>query len=170
MLSLSSLAAALAAGSLLPAVSAWSCPPLGPVLDAPLSPSKNDAVKQAIEVLKAQIDETFGTPGGASAVSIGVKSIHEKQSLFDYHFNPSVKSDVSTDTIDENTIYRVGSVSKFVPALLALQLDLDLDASVLKFLPEFGKNSDDDEVASIQWKDITVRSLMSQISGLPTQS
>ncbi|KAH6653158.1 beta-lactamase/transpeptidase-like protein [Truncatella angustata] len=164
------LAAAIAVGSTLQAVSAKSFPPLGPVLPAPRFPSKGDLVKEVVEGLRAQLDQTLGVSINASGISIGVKSIHEKDDIFSYHFTPSVMTDIGTDNIDENTIYRVGSVSKLFPAVIALQLGIDLDASVLEFLPELGENSDGDVIETIQWKDISAGSLMSHLSGLPTET
>ncbi|KAH8196919.1 hypothetical protein TruAng_008905 [Truncatella angustata] len=163
------LAAAIAVGSTLQAVSAKSFPPLGPVLPAPRFPSKGDLVKEVVEGLRAQLDQTLGVSINASGISIGVKSIHEKDDIFSYHFTPSVMTDIGTDNIDENTIYRVGSVSKLFPAVIALQLGIDLDASVLEFFPELGENSDGDVIETIQWKDISAGSLMSHLSGLPTE-
>lgn len=171
MPTLHSLVAVLATIGSLDVVNARGCPPLGPVLLAPRSPSSNDVVKRAVGELETQLKETVGNMKD-SGVSIGVKSIHEKETLFSYHFSPEITSGIGADEVDADTIYRVGSISKMFPVLLALQLDIDLDASVLEFIPELSQPSGDenDLITTIQWKSISVRSLMSHMSGLPTHS
>jgi CubicO group peptidase (beta-lactamase class C family) len=105
----------------------------------------------------------------ASGVSIGVKSIHEDSQLFSFHYTPPVKTDIGTDEIDENTIYRVGSVSKMMPALAAIQVkEINLDDSILVYLPELENATSSDAVNAISWEDITVRSLANHLSGLAT--
>ncbi|KAI9150802.1 Beta-lactamase-like protein [Paramyrothecium foliicola] len=162
--------AALAASSIIGCVNARTCPPLGPVLLAPRTPSSSEAVKQVVGGLQFQLNQMLGATMKASGVSIGVKSLHEENSLFNFHYTPQVTSGIGADTIDEDTIYRVGSVSKLVPVLLALQLEIDLDASILEFLPELGGQSYENLIDTIQWKDITAKSLMSHLSGIPTHT
>ena len=68
---------------------------------------------------------------------------------------------------DENTLYRVGSVSKLFTDLAVLQLveegRLDLDASVTSYLPDFQPSNPFD-------REITLRQLMSHRSGLVRES
>lgn len=98
-----------------------------------------------------------------------VKSIHEDEPLFSYHFTPPVLSDIGTAVIDDNTIFRVGSLSKIFPALAALQSStIHTDDSVLKYIPELKDTTGPAETVS--WEDITVDSLMSHLSGLATDS
>ncbi|KAG9255785.1 beta-lactamase/transpeptidase-like protein [Emericellopsis atlantica] len=171
MPSLSSLVTTAVAVSSLcaPAVAASKpCPPLGAVLPAPKTLSKHDAVKKATAGLTEAFDELAGAKLSASAVSIGVKSLHESKPLFEYHFTPPVIGDYGTDTIDADTIYRVGSISKMMPALAALQSSkIDMDESVLKYVPEL-KNATGEGLATTQWEDISVRSLASHLAGLAT--
>ena len=64
---------------------------------------------------------------------------------------------------DANTVYRVGSVSKLFTDIGIMQMvergEVDLDASITDYLPEFRPRSRFD-------KDITLRQLMSHRSGL----
>src|SRR5687767_7590631 len=146
-----------------------ACPPQGAVLSPPKAPHSSSAIKQAAEGLRAALDEQFGSIQ-ASGISVGVKSIHGDKPLFDYHFTPEVAEDVGTDKIDADTIYRVGSVSKLVPVLAILQLNgVNLDDSILEYIPELQSDSDD-EIDSTQWEDVTIRALMSHMSGITTDS
>lgn len=158
----------LATAALLALSHAKACPPLGAVLPPPQAPSKSEDVKAVINKLTAGLDMKLSAQLNTSGVSIGVKSLHEDDLLFNYHFTPPVLSGIGTESIDEHTIYRVGSISKMMPALAVIQSsDVDLDASVLKYLPELD-NEGSNPIKNIQWKDVTVRSLTSHLSGLAT--
>lgn len=169
MPSLSNVLTAVAVSSLFsPASAIKSCPPLGPVLPAPQAPSKHEAVQAATKGIASALDEITGSLLNHSALSIGVKSIHEDKQLFKYHFTPPNVPELGTDKIDENTIYRVGSVSKMMPAIAALQSSaIDMDESVLKYIPEL-RNATGSGVVATHWEDITVRSLANHLSGLST--
>ncbi|EGX96507.1 beta-lactamase, putative [Cordyceps militaris CM01] len=148
---------------------AKACPPLGRVLPAPRNPSQNGAVREAIIKLTSHLDETLSSKMTTSGISIAVKSAHEGKLLFNYHHTPPVLSGIGTSAIDEYTIYRVGSVSKMIPALSALQSsEVDMHASVLKHLPALDKTSEArDSIHRIPWEDISVSDLAAHLSGLP---
>lgn len=172
MLSISTLITALAASSLtIPLANAKLCPPLGAVLPAPKAPSGSQAVKTAIEKLRASLDSDFASKLNASGISIGVKSIHEDAPLFSYHFTPPVMSGIGTKAIDDHTIYRVGSLSKLMPVLAVLQSNsINMEDSVLKYIPELKKLKSSDHINGIAWEDVTVGSLANHLSGLSTDS
>ncbi|KAK0611385.1 beta-lactamase/transpeptidase-like protein [Immersiella caudata] len=155
----------------LPLAAAIVCPPLGPVLLAPRSPSQNPIVKAAIGSLKATLDGQLKGQMKGSAVSLAVKSIHEDGLLFNYHFTPPTLSGLGTTNVDENTIYRVGSISKLMPVLALLQeSNVSLEDPVTKYLPALRNAKGSSEVLSVSWDDITIGSLMSHLSGLATDS
>lgn len=150
--------------------SAKPCPPLGRTLPAPISPSSHDAVKLASDALTKQLQDMIQPLSKTSAVSVAVKSLHEDKPLFNWHFTPPTLSGIGTSKIDENTIYRVGSISKVMTVLLALQSDkIDMQASVLKYLPDLKQNVPLD-AHNFDWADITVESLADHLSGIPTDS
>ena len=66
--------------------------------------------------------------------------------------------------VDRNTRFNIGSVSKmFAAAAILLLVDdgkVDLDAPVLRYIPEF-------TMADARYRDITVRMLLNHSSGLP---
>ncbi|OAA81935.1 Beta-lactamase/transpeptidase-like protein [Akanthomyces lecanii RCEF 1005] len=169
MPSLQNLAIALVASSAIGLAQAKACPPLGRVLPAPRAPSQNNAVQEAIGRLKASLNATLSQSMVTSGISVAVKSTHEDKLLFNYHYTPPVLSGIGTSAIDEHTIYRVGSVSKMMPALSALQSsEIDMHASVLKYLPDLANNSDSrHSIHRIPWEDISVADLATHLSGLP---
>ncbi|OAA73728.1 Beta-lactamase/transpeptidase-like protein [Cordyceps fumosorosea ARSEF 2679] len=166
---LHNLMVALAASSMIGLAHAKACPPLGRVFPAPRSPSQNNAVQEAVSKLKSALNSTFSANLLTSGISVAVKSAHEDKLLFNYHYTPPVLSGIGTSVIDEHTIYRVGSVSKMMPALSALQSDqVDMHASVLKYLPGLAKTSGSPtSVDRIPWEAITVMDLATHLSGLP---
>lgn len=162
---------AVAVFPLISSAIASSCPPLGAVLPPPQAPSQNEAVKLANQKLKSTIDSSFSSKLNSSGISIMVKSIHEDEPLFSYHFTPPVLSDIGTASIDDNTIFRVGSLSKIFPALAALQSkSIHLDDSVLEYIPALKEAAASTSTETIPWEDVTVDSLMTHLSGLATDS
>ncbi|KAM0186358.1 hypothetical protein ACHAPI_011711 [Fusarium lateritium] len=144
---------------------AKACPPLGAVFPAPLAPGESPLVQKAAAAIKAGLDAKTGQFNN-SGLAIGVKSIHEDESLFTYHFTPPNAGEGTTE-IDEDTVFRIASGSKLFTALAALISDkIDIDASVLKYLPELNKTAGDDDIFSLKWEDITVKSLASHLSGV----
>lgn len=172
MPSLQNLAIAIVASSAIGFAQAKACPPLGRVLPAPQAPSKNNAVQEAVGMLKSSLNATLSQSMVTSGISVAVKSTHEDKLLFNYHYTPPVLSDIGTSAIDEHTIYRVGSVLKMMPSLSALQSsEIDMHASVLKYLPRLANNSDArDSIHRIPWEDISVADLATHLSGLPRDS
>ncbi|KAL7893403.1 beta-lactamase/transpeptidase-like protein [Trichoderma sp. SZMC 28014] len=163
-------ATAAAVFPLFSSVIASSCPPLGAVLPPPQVPSQNEAVKLASQKLKSTIDSSFSSKLNSSGISIMVKSIHEDRPLFSYHFTPPVLSDIGTASIDDNTIFRVGSLSKIFPALAALQSkSIHMDDSMLEYIPEL-KNAASASAEAVPWEDVTIDSLMTHLSGLATDT
>ncbi|KAF7561625.1 hypothetical protein G7046_g2511 [Stylonectria norvegica] len=145
-----------------------ACPPLGAVLPAPKSPSRSEAVETAVSKLKEGLDaETSSFK--SSALSIAVKSIHEDGYLFNYHFTPP-NAGSGASSVDDHTIYRIASGTKLFTVLASLQSkSINMEDSVLKYLPDLGKSTSDNDNTSIQWEDVTVASLAGHLSGLVAQ-
>src|SRR6478735_5819030 len=104
MPSLSKIAAVAAASFTL--IDAKACPPLGAVFPAPQSPSQSSLVKKAASLLKAGLDAQIGAQFNTSALSIGVKSLHEDEPLFTYQWTPPNPGE-GTDKVDEDTVFRI---------------------------------------------------------------
>lgn len=145
------------------------CPPLGPVLPAPTSPSSSSPVQSAVSGL-ADYFTNITSPFVGSAVSISVSSIHEDGKLVDLHYTPPSRGAGSTAEVDGDTIYRIGSVSKAFTALGVLKAGIRMDDPVTLYLPELrdlgaadGVNSD---ITAVNWDDITIGALASHMSGI----
>lgn len=147
---------------------AKACPPLGPVFPAPQSLSKSDLVKDAASKLRSGLDEQASRLLNKSAVSIGVKSIHEDDLIFNYHFTPPTTTGLGVSEVNESTIYRIASGTKLFTVLSTLQAsNVNLDDSIVKYLPQLrNATSGRDGLTAVSWEDVTVGSLASHLSGM----
>ncbi|KAK8083197.1 hypothetical protein PG996_001978 [Apiospora saccharicola] len=118
------------------AVSLGRCPPLGPVLPAPIRPSADPDVQAAAKSFESSLDALTANYN-ASAVSFAVKSIHEGQPFFSFHYTPPLFNTSGTHKIDGNTVYRIASISKLFTVLGIMLLDgVRMDDPVTKYLPQ----------------------------------
>lgn len=169
MPSIFKIATALAVGALTFA-NAKTCPPMGAVLPPPQAPSQSKPVQNAVTKLQDELQKRFSAAFNTSAVSIAVKSIHEDDFLFNYHFTPP-KPGSGIQTVDEHTVYRMASGTKLFTVLAALMSeDLDMRDSILEYLPELKNTAGDDPITSTPWEDISVESLAAHLSGLGVDS
>ena len=103
-------------------------------------------------------ERTFlGAPGVAVAV------IADGQLAFSKGFG--TKLDGETDPVQDTTLFRIASMTKMLTATAVLQLvesgDIDLDASVVDYVPDFKLNQNPDPAPTIQ-----IRHLLTHSSGL----
>jgi hypothetical protein len=109
--------------------------------------------------------------------SVGMFSLNDPNATqLQYHYtSPEIKrSSEGTHKVDENSIYRVASVSKLFTVFAGmLELsDDDWNRPLSKINPDFEYRlktaAADDPILAIQWDKITPWSLASQLSGVPT--
>jgi len=144
------------------------CPPLGPVVPAPINPSLHGSVKAAIasasdkfQNLTAGLDST--------AISIAVKSIHESHPLLELHHTPPVLDPSGVNSVDSDTIYRIGSISKLFAVLAVLTEDkIKWEDSITKYVPELLKLNPKgaNAITAVDWKHVTVGALASHMGGI----
>ncbi|OTA98747.1 hypothetical protein M426DRAFT_325739 [Hypoxylon sp. CI-4A] len=147
------------------------CPPLGPVLPAPTSPSSHPAVKSAVSGFQ-EIFNGFTSAFNNTAVSIGLKSLHETTPIVDVHYTPPVLDPRGASAINASTIYRIGSVSKVFTVLAALKTSgVRMDDPITKYLPRLRElneqqNGSRDQITTVDWDDITLQALASHMGGI----
>lgn len=108
--------------------------------------------------------------------SVGLFSLHDPKArqLQYHHTAPEVKaSKAGTQKVDENSIYRVASVSKLITVLAGMVelSDKDWHRPLAEISPDFKQMQNStavDVIKTIQWDKITPWALASQLSGLPT--
>lgn len=160
------------------------CPPLGPVDEVPRKLAENKYLRQ----LSAQYASTFlkrisknitaeGFDASTTSFSVNIFSAHECESIFQYHFTSSSLNSSSTKKVDENTVYRIGSITKVVTVLALLLQDdkVHFDDPITKHIPELARiaarqaavaTENFDDIATTQWSHITVGALASQLAGI----
>ena len=160
------------------------CPFLGPDFLAPASPSNSNAIKSAIQSVNsslktALVDATmFGQlDPNTTSFSINVYSTNEEPSLFTYHYSAPglAHSAEGVATVNSNTIYRIGSLSKLLTVYTYLTAagDISFNEPITKYIPELAAYAvnnaatlKDNDIDLFDWEDITVGSLANQLSGI----
>ena len=110
--------------------------------------------------------------------SLGMFSIHDTTAanLLQYHYTSAevANSTVGITNVDGDSIYRVASISKLVTAYAAeLNLDArDWDRPITDFVPTLAQYTqknpgEKDPVNIIQWDQVTLAALGSQLAGTP---
>ncbi|TQW01043.1 hypothetical protein V2A60_002061 [Cordyceps javanica] len=108
--------------------------------------------------------------------SVGLFSLNDPQSerLQYHHTAPEVKAaTLGTRSVNENSIYRVASVSKLITVFAGMVKlsDKDWHRPLTEINPNFKRDknaSEVDNIENIQWNKITPWALATQLSGLPT--
>ena len=164
-------------------LNAKECPILGPAFLPPQSPSALAAIRdltpsltQALEAALANGTESiYGSfDNVTTSFSIGAFSIHDNQNLYEYHYEaPGLVGSLTSGSLNNDTIYRIGSLSKLytVYAYLIKAGVGSLEDPITKYVPELAAadaalGPDFDEVDNVKWCDITLRALVSQLSGI----
>ncbi|KAI1407727.1 beta-lactamase/transpeptidase-like protein [Hypoxylon sp. FL1857] len=167
---LSNVLLALAAGNVALAALDGHCPPLGPVLPAPTNPASYEPVRLAVQ----NITDTFRNLTAdldATGISIAVKSIHEADPLLELHHTPATLNPNGTSSIDSQTIYRLGSISKIFAVFAILQQsNVKLDDLVTQYVPELlqlkGEADEVNDITTVRWSEVTLGALASHMSGI----
>ncbi|KAI1102712.1 beta-lactamase/transpeptidase-like protein [Jackrogersella minutella] len=163
---------ALAAGNVALAALNGHCPPLGPVLPAPTNPATHASVQSVIYnftgAFQSLTAELYST-----GVSFAIKSIHEASPLLELHHTPAVFNPNGTSTIDSQTVYRLGSISKIFAVLSILQQGhVKLDDPVTQYVPELfdlkGETDEVSDITTVRWSEVTLGALASHMSGIGT--
>ena len=157
------------------------CPLLGPGYPKPTDfSSSSSTIPVAWQSLTSEIDsraKTHNTSDGfdwiSHSFSIGSFSIHDvdAQNMLQYHHTGSsvINSALGTNKVDENSVYRVASLSKLITAYLTM-LELGStfwETSVIELLPELAlTNTTTVPGTQIDWQTITIGTLMGHMSGI----
>lgn len=104
-------------------------------------------------------------------MSIGVTSIHEDKPLLDFHHTPANLDPRGVKVIDDNSVYRIGSVSKAYTVLGALLLKgAKMNDPVTEYLPELRdlktQQSENNAITTVEWDKISLLALASHMGGI----
>ncbi|OCL06944.1 putative beta-lactamase [Glonium stellatum] len=152
--------------------STQNCPLLGPIFPAPLNPALSKAVHSAKRNFPQILTEALSASildNSTTSFSINVFSASDNQTLFTYHYAaPALSGSLPGGSLNDNTIYRIGSLSKLFTAytLLVKAGNLNWNDPVTKYVPELANASTANPIANSQWSDITVGALASHMAGV----
>ena len=168
------LGALLILSNVLQASAQNQCPPLGPVLPAPQSPSIDANVRAAVKGISAiaqELTSSFNT----TAVSIGVMSTFEEAPMLSFHHTPEFLNTTGTHNVTIDTVYRIASISKAYTVLALLQLSdkINMADPVTKYIPELAdldkQQSQNNDITTVRWGMVTIDALASHLAGISAE-
>lgn len=98
------------------------CPPYGPILPPPGKLLSNTDFQQVLEAINERLIN-LTTSYNETALSLGVRSLHESTPILSFHHTPSALNSSGVHKVDGDTVYRIASISKIFNALSVLQLE-----------------------------------------------
>ncbi|KAG7113629.1 Beta-lactamase-like protein like [Verticillium longisporum] len=138
------------------------CPPTGAVLPNPKI-SSSDKVASALKKSLDNVVKARQNDFNITTTSFSVAITTSDDTFFEFHHTALLRNDIGVDTVNGDTIYRLGSVTKVFTVLsLLLEEGLNLDSPVWQFVSKL------ENVA--QYKDTTLRMLASQLAGVNQDS
>jgi CubicO group peptidase (beta-lactamase class C family) len=161
----------------LPLSQAQACPPFTPNLPISRPLAGTAAIAATIQNITGLIDAVLAEgliSDNDTSFSVDIYSLHDGGSLFTYHYSaPNLQhATEGVTSVDSNSIYRIGSISKVftVYTYLASSGDISWNEPVTKYVPELAKaassTKDDSDLDAVRWDDITLGSLASHLAGV----
>lgn len=156
-----------------------NCPILGPAYPAVIDPVSSTVLQQAKsasdEALKLALSNG-ALKANATSFSIRVFSSYVDGPIYEYHHTADTPNNgsglPSTRQVGPETLYRIGSIAKLVSvyAILSSKLsDRYWDEPVTKYVEELAtapSGNQNDAVDKVQWSEVTLGGLASQMSGI----
>lgn len=146
-------------------------PLLGPSFISNFDNSNSRAIKEAKSAFPAIIESLFAS-GDLNQTdlifAVDVFSASTNDSIYSYyHVGEGQEYALSAGRLDDQTISRIGSVSKlFTAYAIIAQAGMEvLSHPVTRYLPELAGNSTINPLQRIDWNEITVGALLSHQAG-----
>lgn len=161
------------------------CPYLGPDFPKPTELSTNEIMKAAFSNLTSVLDAAINTEvsdygnfkANTNSWSIQIFDTQSSTPLYqNHHTQPNLTSlsSVGVNTVDENSVFRLGSLTKLLSIYTFLILDGDthFQEPITKYVPELAAlaKTRTNAVNDVQWEDVTLGDLASQLSGIGRDS
>ncbi|OQD87713.1 hypothetical protein PENANT_c005G04254 [Penicillium antarcticum] len=152
---------------------ASECPLQGPAFPAPTALSKSRVFLKAAESLTLHLKEAIHNGSlPSTSFSVQVFSGQESHSAFTFsHTDDGVANgSVGVQEVTEDSIFRIGSISKLWTMFLYMTLDGTkyFHHRVSKYVPELQTNHKEQQNAidHVQWHDVTISELASHQAGI----
>jgi hypothetical protein len=154
------------------------CPYLGPDFPAPKTLANSTIFQAAIANLTTALDSGIQTGqfnSNTTSFAINIFSTSSNTSLFQYHHTaPPALLTNGTQSVNADSIFRIGSVSKLFSVYLFLieAGDVHFHEPITKFIPELEEvmkvqNAQENAADVFDWEEVTVGNIASQLGGLP---
>lgn len=149
------------------------CPILGAAYPAPTALSNDPLFLNATEKLTLQLNEAIEN-GTLPSISIAVQVFNkEENAAFGfYHTDDAAVGSSGVQMVDEDTMFRIGSISKLWTMFLYMTLEGTryFHEPVSKYIPELRVNYNSTQEANVvdhvQWGDVTIGELASHQAGI----
>ncbi|KAE9374293.1 beta-lactamase/transpeptidase-like protein [Stipitochalara longipes BDJ] len=154
------------------ALSFPNCPFLGIDFPPPTKLANSSNFQNATSSLLAAVNEAINSGVNGSSFSVEIFSTHDPASLFNFHYSSyTLNSSVGVKTVDSDSLYRIGSISKlFTIYLLLIEAgDVHFHEPITNFVPELlaaPQATSDDDLDFVDWTSVTVGNLASHMSGI----
>ena len=157
------------------------CPLLGPDFPSPRNVSQSAAFRKAVNSFSNTIHQLLSTNSSSlipfdptnNTFSINIFSKFSDAPLYEYHYTAPLFASGSNGTkkVDGDTVYRIGSISKLLTvfAFLVEKGDANFNDPITKYVPELRDShlvKQRGVVNAVQWNDVTLGALASQMSGI----
>lgn len=145
-----------------------ACYDPSPATPPPNFDSPSPELDQAFSIMATSLHEIISTPNyPTTSFSLDITS--SKHTLFTHYHTATTRSATrpGAPTVNGTSTYRIASITKAFTVLALLQQHaqgtLRLDTPVSHYLPALLRK----QSGTLPWKDITLRALASQLSGIP---
>ena len=148
------------------------CPLPGPAYPIPTAAISSPIISNASATLKTTLDQLLANSTlGAANATFYVTAFSADDVIFDYGYeSPANDGSLTAGVLNRNTIFRIGSVSKFmtVYTLLAATGLKYVNDPVTKWVPELAAagSTDGSDIETTHWEDITIGALAGHMAGI----
>lgn len=154
------------------------CDIAGPGFPAPSNLSDSELLIDAVTKFEDLLgDVESGLLANDTAWTVALFSSKENRTLYEYYHTPDI--DVGVPTVDENSVFRIASISKVfsVWSFLIEVGDEHFGDPITKYVPELlvqansssGREPREvyDDIDHVRWEEVTLGQLASHAAGIP---
>ncbi|RBQ78067.1 hypothetical protein FVER14953_03457 [Fusarium verticillioides] len=149
------------------------CPLLGAIFPPVQHPLQSSAFSDSIALLNATFNELDrnGTLEGFNT-TFYVQAFSASDTLFQHGYvPPSMKNSLTSGTLNNDTVFRVGSVSKLLTVYtLLVEVGMKhMNDPVTKWVPELAlaaRKNKGDHTRKVQWDEVTIGQLSGHMAGI----
>ena len=154
----------------------------GPLYPKPNNFAASAALQTALANVTTYFDwlDSYPAGGGNNSYSIQIFSGHSSTFIFDHHHAASTlanttKSAGGATTVNGDTVYRIGSLTKIFTMYLFLlgAGDQYLYRPITDFVPELATiaaSKTGNAISKVSWSEITIAELASHTAGIASDS